>query len=207
MLQRSDEWFQARLGKVTASRIDSLMARTKSGYSTSRANYMAELVCERMTGQPYETYQNAAMLRGIDLEPEALAQYCFQTDDPVDLVGFVNHPTITMAGASPDAYVGKEGLCEIKCPAAPGVHMETLMTGVIDLKYMRQMAFQMACTGRSFCDFVSWDPRWPSGMQLWIKRFYRDDTAVKVIEDEVRTFLAELCEKVVALKQRYGEAA
>ena len=207
LIQRTDEWRKVRLGKVTASRIGDLMAKTRTGYSTSRANYMAELVCERMTGQPAENYQNAAMLRGIEMEPQALAQYCFQTDLGVDLVGFVDHPEIPDSGCSPDGYVGKEGLVEIKCPGAPGTHMETLLTGTVDLRYVRQMAFQMACTGRQWCDFVSYDPRWPPSMQLWVKRYERDDTAIKAIEVEVMTFLGELCDKVAALRQRFGGTA
>lgn len=205
-MQRNEAWFQERLGRVTASRIGDLMARTKTGWGASRANYMAELICERLTGVPTEGFQSAAMLRGIDLEPAALAAYCFDTDLSVDLVGFIPHPEIPDAGCSPDGLVGKDGLVEVKVPNA-ATHIETLLTETVDLRYVRQMAFQMACTGRQWCDFVSYDPRMPAGMQMWVKRYERDDTAIKAIEVEVMTFLGELCDKVAALRQRFGGAA
>jgi len=105
MEQRSPEWFAARLGKVTASRIADVMATTKSGYGAGRANYMAELICERMTGKRQEGYTNAAMQWGTDQEPFARAAYEFLTDRTVSEVGFIDHPTIPMSGASPDGLV------------------------------------------------------------------------------------------------------
>jgi putative phage-type endonuclease len=210
MLQRSPEWYAAKLGKVGASRISDIMARTKSGYSASRANYMAELVCERLTGKPSDNYVSPAMQWGIDNEVAAKAAYSFMTDYHVTDCGFYNHPVIQMAGASPDGWVGTgrppDGLIEIKCPNT-ATHIETLMTETIEGKYVLQMQFQMACTGTPWCDFVSFDPRLPPEMQLWIRRVHYDAGKVKEIEAEVSTFLAELADKMAALQSRYMKEA
>jgi len=209
MEQRSDEWFSARLGKVTASRVSDLMARTKSGYSASRANYMAELICERLTGQPAERFSNAAMQWGTDTEPHAKAAYSFMRDASVVEVGFVPHPTIPDFGASPDGLVGADGLIEIKCPNT-ATHIDTLLNDGIDGKYITQMQVQMACTGRQWCDFVSFDPRLPVDMQLFIKRVDRDNGRIQEIEAEVQSFLAEIGKKIDALHelgQRFGKVA
>jgi putative phage-type endonuclease len=202
MLQRTEEWYAARLGKVGASRIGDLMAQTRSGYGASRGNLMAELIVERLTGTAYNGYTNAAMQWGIDHESEAKEAYAFLTDAVLNDVGFLDHPTIAMAGASPDALVGASGLVEVKCPNS-ATHIETLLTGTIDVKYRLQMQFQMATTGRAWCDFCSYDPRMPPSMQFWLKRVERDDRQIADIEREVRAFLDELDDKVARLRQRY----
>lgn len=206
MDQRSDEWFKARLGKVTASRVADVMARTKTGYSASRANYMAELICERLTGQPAERFSNAAMQWGTDNEPHAKAAYCFMQDATVEDVGFVHHPSIADFGASPDGLIGTNGLIEIKCPNT-ATHLETLLGDGIDGKYVTQMQVQMACTGRQWCDFVSFDPRLPGDMQLFVKRVERDAARIAEIEAEVSLFLGEITKKLDALHNRFGKAA
>lgn len=203
MEQRSPEWYAARLGKVTASRIADIMARTKTGYSTSRANYMADLVCERLTGSPADNYVNSAMQWGIDNEAAAKAAYSFMTDAAIDEVGFVEHPSIGMAGASPDGLIGTDGLIETKCPLT-ATHIDFLLANAVDRKYVLQVQFQMAVTCRAWCDFVSFDPRLPPEMQLWIRRIPRDDTLIKEIEGEVIAFLVELNDKVSALQARYA---
>ena len=204
--QRTDSWYQDRLGKATASRMGDLMAQTKTGYGASRGNYMAELLIERLTGAPTEGYQSPAMLRGIELEPAALAHYCFDTDLSVDMVGFINHPRIQMAGCSPDGLVGSEGLVEIKCPTSK-THLGTLLTGKVDVAYIDQMQFQMACTGRSYCDFVSYDPHQHETMQLRIIRVMRDDKAIDKIELEVTQFLIDVDATVDLLRKRYMQEA
>lgn len=206
MLQRSQEWYAARLGKVGASRIADLMARTKTGYSASRTNLMAELVCERLTGAPTEGYVSPAMQWGVEKEPEAKTLYSLMTNRSIEDVGFVDHPSIAMTGASPDGLVGSDGLVEFKCPNT-ATHLETLLTENIDGKYILQVQWQMACTGRAWCDYVSFDPRLPPEMQLWKKAIPRSDTKIAEIETEVRKFLEELDAKVEALRSRYGEAA
>lgn len=206
MDQRSDEWFAARLGKVTASRVADLMAKTKSGPSASRGNYMADLIVERLTGIRPEGFTNAAMQWGTDTEPQARAAYEFLTDASVVEDGFVLHPIISDFGASPDGLIGDLGLLEIKCPNT-AAHIETLLTGEVPGKYVTQMQAQMACTGRAWCDFVSFDPRMPGDMQLFVRRVARDDAFIAQMEGEVTSFLAELAQKLDALRLRYAVAA
>ena len=203
MEQRTDEWYAARLGKVTASRIADVMAKTKSGYSASRANYMAELIVERLTGQKGDSYQNAAMMWGTNTEPLARAAYEAHRGVLVEETGFVPHPSGAMTGASPDGLVDADGLVEIKCPNT-ATHIDTLMSDDAPTKYFAQMQWQMACTGRAWCDFVSFDPRMPKEMQLFVFRVERDDTWITMAEEAVQEFLSELDEKVSKLKEKFN---
>ncbi len=204
--QRTEGWIQQRLGRVTASRVADLMAKTKTGYSASRANYMADLIVERLTGQKVEGFTNAAMVWGTETEPQARAAYEFLTDADVAEEGFVLHPTIPDFGASPDGLVGTDGLLEIKCPQT-AAHLEVLLSGAVPGKYVTQMQAQMACTGRAWADFVSFDPRMPAEMQLFVQRVVRDDAFIYDMEGEVVAFLAELRQKLEALTERYAVAA
>jgi len=203
MDQRTEEWFTARLGKVTASRISDVMAKTKSGWGASRANYMAELIVERLTGQKGDSYQNAAMMWGTNTEPLARAAYEAHRGVLVEETGFVPHPSGAMTGASPDGLVEADGLVEIKCPNT-ATHIDTLMSDDAPPKYFAQMQWQMACTGRAWCDFVSFDPRMPEEMQLFVVRVERDDTWITMAEESVQEFLSELDEKVSKLKEKYN---
>jgi putative phage-type endonuclease len=203
MEQRSNEWMQSRLGRVTASRAADVMAKTKSGYSASRANYMAQLITERLTGQPTEGFSSAAMQWGTDTEPQARTAYEMMTGRDVVEVGFIQHPTIDGFGASPDGLVGDDGLIEIKCPNT-ATHIETLLAEKVPSKYIIQMQVQMLCTGRSWCDFVSFDPRLPGNMVFWMSRVEADAEMQAEIEAEVRKFLAELTEKLVKLEAKFG---
>jgi len=198
MEQRTDDWFAARVGKVTASRVADVVAKTKSGYSTSRENYMAQLVCERLTGKPAESFTNSAMQWGTDTEPLARAAYEAHMDVLVDEVGFINHPSIVNSGASPDGLVGADGLIEIKCPNT-ATHIDTLLNQAVPKKYADQIFWQMACTNRDWCDFVSYDPRLPSDLQLFIKRIPRDNQYIRLLESEVTEFLQETALKVAKL--------
>ena len=204
--QRTEEWHQARLGRVTASRMSDVMGRTKSGYGAGRANYMAALIVERLTQNPVETYSNAAMQWGTETEPQARATYMLTTGRDVAEAGFDLHPTIADLGASPDGYVGDDGLIEIKCPNT-ATHLDTLLSDAVPQKYLLQMQTQMACTGRAWCDFVSFDPRLPDEMQMWIKRIPRDAALIAEIEAETVKFLGEMTAKLAALRARYQEAA
>jgi len=206
MEQGSPEWHQVRLGKVTASRVADLIAKTKTGYSSSRANYAAELICERLTGECQPFYMNAAMQWGTDKEPEARAAYAFRHDADVTQVAFVDHPTIPMTGASPDGLVGDDGMVEIKCPLT-ATHLETLASGKPAGKYITQMQWQMSCTGRKWCDFVSYDPRLPEALRLFVTRIERDDAVIADLEREVSTFLADLDARIEDLTQRYMKEA
>ena len=200
--QGTAEWMAQRCGRVTASRVADVIARTKSGYGASRANYMAELIAERLTGVKSEGYVNGAMQHGIDTEPQARFAYEFHCDVSVVQVGFIEHPRIGMTGASPDGLVGDDGLVEIKCPST-ATHIDTLLTGTIAEKYITQMQWQMACTGRAWCDFVSFDNRMPESMSIFIQRVPRDDARIKQLEDEVSVFLKELDSKVGELREKY----
>ena len=197
--QGTDAWFQQRLGKVTASKIGDIVAKTKSGYSTSRANYMAQLVVERLTGVKADSFTNAAMEWGTQTEPLARAAYELKNGVMVDEVAMIDHPTIPMSGASPDGLVGEDGMIEIKCPNT-ATHLDTLLSGEADKRYTYQQQWQMACTGRKWNEFVSFDPRMPDNLQLFIKRVERDDELIKELEAEVVKFLAEVDEKVEKLK-------
>jgi putative phage-type endonuclease len=201
--QRSPEWFAVRCGRVTASRVADVIAKTKSGYSTSRANYAAQLVCERLTGAVEPSYTNAAMQWGTDKEPEARAAYAFENVVAVEEVGFIVHPRIMASGASPDGLVGSDGMLEIKCPIS-ATHIDTLLNDTIADKYIVQMQWQMACADRQWCDFVSYDPRLPLDMQTYTKRVARDDARIAELEAEVRAFLADIGKTVDQLKARYG---
>jgi len=199
--QGTPEWFAARLGNVTASRVADVIAKTKSGYSASRENYMAQLICERMTGTVAESYTNSAMQWGTETEPLARAAYESLADVLVDEVGYVQHPTIERAGASPDGLIGLFGLLEIKCPNT-ATHIDTLISEQVPTKYITQMQWQMVCTGRAWCDFVSFDPRLPSGLQMFVKRVEFDAEYAATLEIEVVKFLAELDTKISKLNER-----
>lgn len=202
-IQGSEEWFAERLGKATASRVADIIAKTKSGPSASRENYMVELALERLTGRRADSYTNAAMQWGTDTEPKARAAYEAATGVLVVEVGMIHHPRIAMAGASPDGLVGDDGLLEIKCPNS-ATHIKMLRSGVAGGDYITQMQWQMACTGRAWCDFVSFDPRMPDGLDLFVKRVNRHDETIATLEREVEEFLAQVDALVIELRSMSG---
>lgn len=202
MEQRTDEWFAARCGKVTASALYKVMAKTKTGWGADRTNYSAQLVTERLTGRPADSFSNAAMQWGIDTEAQARAAYAFHVDENPVEIGFLDHPVIVWSGASPDGLVGLNGMLEIKCPNT-ATHIATLDGAPIDRKYLYQMQWQMACAEREWCDFVSFDPRLPAAMQLHIRRVERDAELLGELETAVAEFLAEVAATVGRLEARY----
>ena len=206
--QGTESWFANRLGKVTASRLADVLAKTKTGYSASRANYMTQLMLERITQTRAESFSNAAMAWGTEQEPFARAAYEAHTGQMVEEVGFMPHPTIEAAGASPDGLVG-DGMVEIKCPSS-STALEVWLThsqggNPVDAKYYAQMQWQMRCADRAWCDYVVFDPRMPSKAQLFIFRVERNNAWLKIAEDEVLKFLAEVDAKVKSLKTIIGE--
>ena len=203
--QRTDEWFAERLGKVTASNLHKVLSKTKTGYGAERGNYLTQLVLERITGQKAESYTNASMQWGIEQEPFARAAYEAARGVMVDEVGFIQHPSIEASGASPDGLVGDDGLVEIKCPDSKTMLEVWLSKSPVEGKYNAQMQWQMACADRSWCDYVVYDPRMPAKAQLFVVRVNRDDEFIANAETEVRKFLAEVAEKVQALKSITGE--
>lgn len=198
VIQGSPEWFAQRLGKVTASRLVDVLAKVKVGEAAARANYRAELVAERLTGKVAEGFSNAAMKWGTECEPLARAAYEAEFGLLVEEVGMVQHPTIANTGASPDGLVSTDGLIEIKCPETKS-HIDTLLSKAAPAKYIPQMQWQMACTGRDWVDFVSFDPRMPADLQLFVCRVLRDAELIHQYEIEVRAFLAEVDATVTSL--------
>lgn len=202
--QGSPEWHAARCGRVTASRVADIVRKTKSGVSASRNTYLGELVAERLSGAQSEGFKSKAMDHGNETEALACQFYGFMHDcDPVK-IGFVIHPAIGMAGASPDRMIG-EGLLEIKCPNS-ATHIATLCGAPIDADYIKQMQWQMACTGRAWTDFASFDPRMPGDMQLHVRRVQRDDVMISALEKEVVTFLAEVDATISSLLATYRQS-
>ena len=203
--QRTEEWFQQRLGKVTASRISDVIAKTKTGVSTSRQNYLVQLVSERLTGKKGDSFVNQAMLDGIEREGAARAIYMLNRDVSVTEVGFFDHPVIKNSGASPDGAVNAEedgkyaGLIEIKCPIET-THTNTLISKSVPSKYIPQMQWQLACTGAKWVDFVSYNPNFPMELQLFVARVDRDDTYIGELEAEVIKFLDEVEQTIIKLK-------
>jgi putative phage-type endonuclease len=203
--QRSEAWHELRLGKLTASCIADALARTQKGWGAGRENLRARLVCERLTGLSQETYSNAAMAWGTEHEEEARDAYAQHTFCPVAEVGFVDHPTIPWSGCSPDGLVGDDGLFEAKCPNS-STHINTLLGRGFADKYVKQVMWQMACLPeRQWADLVSYDPRLPESMRLFIQRVHRDDKLIAELEAEVSAFLAEVDETVTSLRARYEQ--
>lgn len=192
-LQNTEEWHVARLGKATGSRMGDVMAKIKDGQaSASRKNYRAELVSERNTGIPWPHYVTPEMQRGLDKQPLAMAEYERRAKMLVGAVGFVPHPTIAMAGCSPDGLVCDDGVVEFKCPNL-AQHIDQLLDPEgIALRYIWQIQFILACTGRRWCDFVSFDDRMQSAKQYICWRIARNEAAIRALETEVIKFLDEV---------------
>ena len=198
--QRTDEWKAQRLGKVTASRIVDILPGAKGNYLASRRNYMAELICERLTGQPTEHFISPAMQWGIDTEPLARSAYEVQKDVMVEEAGFIDHPSISDFGGSPDGLVGRDGGIEIKCPNT-ATHIDTLLGAKIDRAYFYQMHALMMCTGRIWWDYFSYDPRLPDNLSSHWIRVYKEPDTEKMIEAELNNFLRELEAKMKKLEE------
>ena len=200
VVQGSEEWLKARCGSLGASRLHDALARTKGGWGASRKNLVVEKAVERLTGLPADGFTNGAMQWGIDHEDEARAAYAFMAGNTVETVGLFTHPDIPFTHASPDGLVGDDGMVEIKCPQS-ATHAEYLLSRQIPDKYLLQIFWQMECTGRRWCDFVSYDPRFPDDLKIFILRVERDDERLNVVREEVQDFLAEVSEMVTKLKE------
>lgn len=199
MKQGTQEWLDARLGWTTGSRIVEIVKGTRGSYLASRKNYMAEKVIEILTDQSPEHFVSEAMQWGTDNEPLARSAYEAITGNFVDEDGFVPHPTIPKLGASPDGIVGDDGCIEIKCPNS-ATHIKTLTGGKIDRTYIYQMQCEMMCLDKQWCDFISFDPRMPDNLQMFIQRMPRDEVVIAEIEIEVKKFQGELQEMLEKLK-------
>jgi putative phage-type endonuclease len=206
LIQGSDAWRLARVGSLGASRLSEAIVRTKTGYGASRANLMAELICERLTGQPADRFVTQAMQHGTDTEPEARNAYSFYCGREVEQVGLIRHPSIERTHASPDGLIGSDGMLEVKCPQ-PAAHIETLLGQEIPAKYVTQMMWQMACAGRQWVDFCSYSPALPESMRVFVKRLHRDDNRIAELETEAALFLKEIDARIIQLENLYGERA
>lgn len=196
MEQHTQEWWDDRRGKATASRMGDLMRRLKrGGWGADRDNYLREKVAERITGKNRDRKKVASLDHRLELEPDARAAYEFYYECDVTTVGFIDHPRIPNAGASPDGLVGSEGGLEIKCLDSQG-HIDLILAGGIDEDYILQCHFGMACTGRQWWDFVAFCPEMPEEGKLWVQRVERDEAKIAEIESAVIEFLAEVDQKV-----------
>ena len=197
--QGTIEWHELRKGKVTASKVADVMAKTKTGASASRGNYLIELALQRVTGTIEEGFKNDAMAHGSHYEDEARLAYEVSCETFVEQIAFVDHPTIPWFGCSPDGLVG-EGLIEIKCPYQSAVHWGYLKDRKPPSKYIPQMMAQMSGTGAKWVDFVSYDPRMGDNTKLFIVRLMRDDQYIDLMETEIKKFLEEVQEEVNLMK-------
>jgi len=201
MQQGSEEWLQARLGLPTASRMSDLLARTKSGWGAGRQNLMSELLCERLTNQPYERFVSGDMMRGMELESEAVVAYEIEAGEVTQTCGFIQHPWIKESGASPDRLIADDGVLEVKCPKT-ATHLKYLLDGEPPADYIPQMVWQLACTRRRWVNFVSYDPRLPEDLRLFIVRFEPNWSVVEQQEQAVERFLYELHELESKVRSR-----
>lgn len=205
--QGTDEWLSERMGKATASRMSDIMAKGRGGApSATRKTYLSQLVLERLTGKPMATFKSEAMQNGTDTEEQARASYMLATFGDVQEVGFIEHPKIPMSGCSPDGLIGDDGGLELKCPQ-PAKHISTLMGGNIDRPYMLQMQWSMACTGREWWDFASFNPDFPDEMRLHVRRVPAEPELIAELEEAVASFLVEVASAVNGLRQQYQGAA
>jgi predicted phage-related endonuclease len=200
LIQGTPEWFAARLGKATGSRMADVVTKIKSGaYSASRAKYATEVLCERLTGVPLDTYCSRDMQWGKDQEGPARATYSRRTGQEVFQIGFVDHPEISRAGCSPDGLINDDGMIQIKCPTTP-THIATLESMEVPPEYLPQIQWEMACTGRLWSDFISFDPRLPPDLDMIIIRVDRDDSYILGLESEVTGFLDDLTNREAFLR-------
>ena len=202
MEQGTEEWLKARCGSLGASQLNEALATTKSGWGASRENLKNRIIAERLTGIPAETFKNAAMEWGTAQEDNARKAYEAHTGVFVDEMGIAHHPALKHTHASPDGLVGDDGLIEIKCPNTT-THIETLKAKKAPSKYINQMMWQMRCTDRQWCDFVSFDPRLPSHLQLFIVRVERDEAIIADLEAKVAEFLTEVEKEIETLNKEW----
>lgn len=184
--QNTDEWLRVRLGIPTASRFATVMAKGRDGKSDSktRRDYLLDLVGERITGDPAETFSNRHTERGHEVEPEARAMYEFITDNELKQVGFIRNGD---KGASPDSLISNDGMFEGKS-RLPRLQAELLLADRVPPEHMPQLQGQLWVAERDWVDFMSYCKK----MRPFIKRVYRDEELIKRIAEAVRIFNDEL---------------
>jgi hypothetical protein len=202
VIQGSPEWLAARCGVLTGTCAAGMLAKIKSGEAAGRRNLRAQLVVERLTGQPQEdNYVSADMLRGSLLEPDGVAAYEALTGNAVARVGFLRRTDMPV-GFSPDGIIGDfDGLLELKCPRSC-THLAYLEAGVLPPEYAPQVTHGLYVSGAAFCDFCSFDPRFPEHLQLFRVRVEISEFDLMVYERTVRAFLDEVDQKYKAMRSR-----
>jgi putative phage-type endonuclease len=187
--QGSEDWLAARIGMLTASKVADAISCLKNGEPSQKSkDLVIDLIAERLSGNPTPMYVNSAMMWGLDNEPGARRSYEIATGNMVELCGLAYHDNIDTFGASPDGLIGDDGLIEIKCPET-ATHIEWVINGTVPEKHVPQMLAQLAVTGRKWCDFVSYDPRLPTGYNLFIRRFEPSPGEIEALEAQVFSFL------------------
>jgi len=207
--QNSDEWRRARLGCLTSSRMNDALAKNRQGTGPgiTRLNYQAELICERLNGIAYEGFNNVWMDRGREEEDAAVKAYdlfAVRRDLEIKPIGFVQHSSIPSFGASPDRAIGKVGLLEVK-NRKTNIHFDLLRSLKVPTGDVDQVLTELACAEwAEFCDYVSYDSRAPAGMDLFVRRFYREDYQQRIAEIEQRgqEFLFEVEKLAADLQER-----
>ena len=196
--QRTAQWLQERVGHCTASNFHSVLDRTKTGTEgAKRRNYRAKLTVERIINEPVSGFVNAAMEWGTAQESQARMAYEARTGAMIEEVGFIHHPTLKWVGGSPDGLIGKDGMIECKCPFEPAVHVSVLLTK--ECEHLPQIQGLLWITGRQWCDYVSYDPRMPAGLEIYVQRITRDDKFIADLTTAVIAFLAEVAAQHEAL--------
>lgn len=200
--QGTELWSQIRCGRITSSRTaDAIGSKKVKGQlveTATREQYRVEILCERLTGIPYPHFESAEMRWGKMQEDAARQAYEMHAGVLVDVVGFVIHPTMPYFGSSPDFLVGDDGMGQIKCPATK-THLEWLRAGRVPKEHVAQLLSDLCCTGRAWIDFVSFDPRLPEWLQLFVVRYHRDDVLIGKLEQEIAHFNSEVGDELERL--------
>jgi putative phage-type endonuclease len=192
MQQGGEEWRLARCGHITASRLHAATAKgARGGYLSTRQDVIWQVIEERLTGIPAEVFQTYAMRWGTETEPAAIAAAELICGFSVEPAGYVQHSSIPMTGASPDGLIGQDGLIEVKCPTTK-THLQTLLNGRVPEQYRPQMQWQLACTGRDWVQFVSFDPRLPVEYQLFLDIERRDEEVIAMLSIEIELLESEI---------------
>lgn len=202
--QRSADWYKARAGCITASRFKDVIARGKSGYLKARSDYLMEIVTERLTGEPIMKSWGNSGEYGTSMEDYARLAYEAETGIMVLESDFILHSTLSNVGCSPDGLIGEEGGEETKCPSSSLVHLTTILNDEMPPEHMPQVQGNMACTGRAWWDFVSYDGRMPDYLRLFITRIERDNDYIKNLENEIKKFdkeVSQMIEKLLKHRQ------
>jgi putative phage-type endonuclease len=198
--QQGDAWLRNRIGRITGSCLADVCsyltrasgAKKAGDSSAKRDGYRMQLIAERLTGRATDHYVSLSMEHGTNTEDDARIYYEGATRQMCAPVGFVLHPQYDFTGASPDALVGSDGVLEIKCPETT-THLEYIDAGVVPPEYVAQIMWELACTGRKWADFISFDPRVQDDkLRFFYRRMERDEAMIATYTAEVLKLNAEI---------------